>query len=231
MFRQLFARIPSQCLVCRRWPAQSLCLPCRSRFGQPVARCTRCALPVAPGVVQCGVCLRQPPAFDACFAAVDYAYPWSMLLARYKFASEPGLAGVLAGLLCAAPGVSHALANATLVLPMPLADERLRERGFNQSLELARRLGAAHLHSTLLLRPLHRPPQSALARAERLRNVAGVFAVDPLQAGRLRGATVVLVDDVMTSGASLSAAASVLREAGARHISALVVARTPTPRQ
>lgn len=228
MFRTLLARVPSQCLVCRRWPAQPLCTPCRQRFAQPVARCLRCALPVPPGVVQCGVCLREPPVFDACFAAVDYAYPWSKLLARYKFASEPGLAGVLADVLRSAPGVADALASATLVLPMPLSNERLRERGFNQSLELARRLGSAQMHSTLLLRPLHRPPQSALARAERLRNVAGVFAVDPLQAPRLRGARAVLVDDVMTSGASISAAAQVLREAGAEHITALVVARTPS---
>jgi ComF family protein len=227
MFRELLARFPSQCLVCHRWPAQTLCLPCRQRFGQPVARCLRCALPVLPRVMQCGVCLRQPPVLDACFAAVDYVYPWSTLVARYKFASEPGLAGVLAGLLRSAPGVADALGSATLVLPMPLSNERLHERGFNQSLELARRLGAKPMHSTLLLRPVHRAPQSALARAERLRNVTGVFAVDPLQAQRLRDARVVLVDDVMTSGASLSAAASVLREAGASHVTALVVARTP----
>lgn len=229
LFTPLLQRLPSQCLVCRRWPAEPLCGPCVARFAQPRQRCATCALPVPDGVVRCGACTVQGSALDACHAAVDYAYPWSALLSRYKFGQQPGLATALAHLLHRLPGTAASLDDATLVLPMPLARERLAARGFNQSLWLARALLAAPyptLDATLLLRPVHRPPQSALTRDERLHNVRGVFAVAPESAHRLRHARVLLVDDVMTSGASLAAAATVLRQAGAVQVATLVVART-----
>lgn len=229
LFSALVARVPSQCLVCHRWPARAVCLACEQRFARPLPRCRSCALPVTGGVAQCGACVRDGPLLDACVAALDYAYPWSTVLARFKFNGEPGLARLLARLLLDAPGAAELVAQSDAVLPMPLSSERLKERGFNQSLELARRLGAdGRLYSDWLLRPLHRPAQSTLPLlADRLRNVSGVFAVDPLVAPRLVGKRVVLVDDVMTSGASLKAAAQVLRAAGAASVGALVVARTP----
>ena len=110
---------------------------------------------------------------------------------------------------------------------MPLSAERLRERGFNQALELARHLAPHKTQAYLLLRTRHTVPQPTLNRAERLRNVQGAFALEPLRGSALRGQRVVLVDDVMTSGASLFAAAAVLRQAGAVHVTGLVVARTP----
>jgi predicted amidophosphoribosyltransferase len=112
---------------------------------------------------------------------------------------------------------------------MPMAPARLRERGFNQALELARRLAPAKTDAALLLRTRETPAQSGLARAERLGNLRGAFAVEPLRAHELQGRRVVLVDDVMTSGASLFAAAAALRLAGAAHVTALVFARTDPP--
>ncbi|MEO6856566.1 MAG: phosphoribosyltransferase family protein, partial [Rhodoferax sp.] len=99
--------------------------------------------------------------------------------------------------------------------------------GFNQALELARHLAPHKTQAQLLLRTRHTAPQPTLNRAERLRNVQGAFALEPLRADVLRGQRVVLVDDVMTSGASLFAAAAVLKQAGAVHVTGLVVARTP----
>jgi predicted amidophosphoribosyltransferase len=126
--------------------------------------------------------------------------------------------------------VSEALAASDVVLPMPLARSRLADRGFNQALELARRLAPApKLQPQLLLRLRDTAPQAALGRRERLDNVRGAFGVEPLRAAQVRGRRVVLVDDVMTSGASLHAAAAALRSAGAAHITAVVVARTPEP--
>ena len=104
--------------------------------------------------------------------------------------------------------------------------QRLAERGFNQALLLAQHLAPLRTDARLLLRTRHTPAQSELKRAERLRNVQGVFAVEPLRADELRDRRVVLVDDVMTSGASLHAASLALRQAGAAHITALVFART-----
>lgn len=124
------------------------------------------------------------------------------------------------------PGVQAELDRARWVLPMPLSHERLAERGFNQALELAKRLAAHKTDPRLLLRLRDTPPQASLDRAARLANVRHAFAVEPRRAADLQGASVVLVDDVMTSGASLFALATVLRAAGAARVGALVFART-----
>lgn len=225
--------LPSQCLVCRAWPAQPVCEACVVRFAQPVPRCPTCALPVPASREgpprQCGECLKSPPPLDACFTAVSYAYPWSDCIVSYKFNSNPGLSAALATLLRSAPWVEPALERCDLLLPMPLSRERLCERGFNQALALARHLAPDKTDSALLLRIRDTPSQRPLKRAERQRNMAGAFALEPLRAERVRDQRVVLVDDVMTSGASLFAAAHALRQAGAAHITALVVARTDDP--
>ncbi len=222
----LSARWPSQCAVCHAWPAQAVCEACVTRFAQPVARCRTCALPVTGGVMQCGACLRTPPPLDTCLSAVSYDFPWAGLITHYKFGHAPGWSAALALLMRSAPWVEPALEQADVVLPMPLSVQRLRERGFNQSLELARQLAPAKVRHDVLLRIRHTPPQSALPRAERLRNVQAAFAVEPMLAHLVRQRRVVLVDDVMTSGASLYAAAQALRQAGAAHITGVVLART-----
>jgi len=230
MFSQLIARasrhLPAQCAVCHAWPARVVCDACVARFAQPVQRCATCALLVPAGVLRCGACLKEPPPLDACLAAVAYAWPWSGCVTQFKFGGQPGWARTLATMLRSTPWVEPALEQAGHVLPMPLSRERLATRGFNQALLLAKQLAPRATDATLLLRTRHTRPQSALKRAERLRNVQGAFAVEPLRAGALRGQRVVLVDDVMTSGASLHAAAQALRQAGAAHVTAVVFART-----
>ncbi len=195
-------------------------------FAQPLARCATCALPVVPGVRQCGACILTPPPLDACLAALPYAYPWSTLVADFKFRQHPGWATSFAALLRAAPWVEPALDAADILLPMPLSKERLRERGYNQAHVLGRALDASRLAHGVLLRVRDTPPQRTLTRSERLRAVQDAFAIDPLQVHRVKGKRVVLLDDVMTSGASLHAAARVVRQAGATHTTALVLART-----
>jgi ComF family protein len=233
MFRhligQVFARIPSQCVVCHAWPAQPVCEACVTRFAQPQVRCQRCALPVPAGVTQCGACLKRPPPLDACFAAVSYAYPWSDCISSFKFHADTGWASTFATLLRSTPWVEPALDDADWVLPLPLSAARLRQRGFNQALLLARQLAPETTRAELLLRIRDTPAQSELKRPQRLHNVQGAFAVEPALATQLHAKRVVLVDDVMTSGASLCAAASALRQAGVAHITALVVARTDAP--
>jgi ComF family protein len=182
-------------------------------------------MPVVAAVSHCGACIRDPPPLDACVAAVPYAYPWAGLIVRFKFQSRPGHADLLAAVLRHAPWVEPALDAADTVLPMPLAAQRLRARGFNQALELARRLAPTKTDAALLLRIRDTAPQTTLSRAHRLRNVRHAFAVEPERVGELTGKRLVLVDDVMTSGASLYAAAQTLRQAGAAHVSALVLAR------
>lgn len=230
MFRRLLqglaARLPSQCAVCRAWPSEPVCEPCIAQFAQPVLRCSTCALPVPAGVRVCGVCTTHPPPLDSCLAALAYTYPWSGLIGDFKFHQHPGWSHQFALLMRSAPWVEPALDKADLLVPLPLSTLRLQERGYNQALLLARSLEPAKVAPHVLLRILHTPPQSTLARKERLLSLQHAFAVDPLHAKRVRGKRVVLVDDVMTTGASLHAAASVLRQAGASHITALVLART-----
>jgi ComF family protein len=225
-FSRLIHRLPSQCQVCHSWPANTVCDDCVSQFAQPHDRCQTCALPVPKGMPHCGTCLKQAPPLDQCLAAVAYAYPWSTLIGDFKFRDQTGLTRVIATLLKATPWVEPALDAADLVLAMPLSAAKLRQRGYNQALLLARALTPTKVQTDLLLRIQDTPAQHTLKRAQRLSALDHAFAVDPLRAGQLQGARVVLVDDVMTTGASLYAAAKVLRAAGASHVTGLVFART-----
>ncbi len=218
--------MPSRCAVCGSWPAQRLCEACVARFAPPRPRCRCCALPLAGGAAQCGECLKHPPALDACIAAVDYAYPWPGLLADFKFRGDPGWATPLAALLRSAPHAQAAIDAADWLIPVPLAPSRLAERGFNQAQRLALALARKKTSEGLLLRVAATPDQHALGRAQRLANLQSAFAVAPLRSPELHGKRLVLVDDVMTTGATLHAAARALRHAGADHVSALVLARS-----
>lgn len=234
----LAARIPARCEVCRAWPARAVCEACAQRFAAPAVRCGRCArrLPdLGSGVADaasaqpaptCADCLRTPLPLDACHAALSYAFPWPDLIARLKFQGEPGWARTFAAIMRTVPGVGQALDAADRVLPLPLGPHRLAERGYNQAFELARRLAPGKADARSLLRVRDTAPQTTLDRLQRLANVQGAFQVDPARANDLRGAHLVLVDDVMTSGASLVAAAEALRRVGAARVTALVLART-----
>lgn len=237
--------LPSQCAVCRSWPSAPVCTACVARFADwPSLRCSTCAIGLATGFSdtgavpeQCGDCLRHPPPLDRACAAVSYRYPWSLLIAQFKFGEQPGWAAFFAGLLLRQADVAdalRALGPEDRLVPLPLSADRLAQRGFNQAWELARALMAAsasagRTDAGLLLRIAHTRPQSQLPRDQRLANVAQSFVVDPLRTAALAGRRVVLVDDVMTSGASVFSAARALREAGAAHVTALVFARTEAP--
>lgn len=221
------ARLPSQCAVCGGWPAQRLCEACIARFAQPRPRCSTCALPLAGSARQCGHCLRHPPLLDACIAALDYAYPWAGVLAQFKFRGDPAWAAPLARLMRSTPWAEPAIDAADWLIPVPLSPTRLGERGFNQAERLAHALCAQKASPRLLLRLHSGADQHTLSRVQRLHNLQGAFAVDPLRVDALRGRRAVLVDDVMTTGATLHAAAQVLRQAGVTHLTALVLARAP----
>lgn len=183
------------------------------------------------GVAVCGRCLRHPPAFDAAVAAVDYAHPWDGLVTRFKFHAALDLADAFAELLLDA-SARGAAAPPGLLLPAPLSAERLRERGYNQAWELARRL-ARRLRvpaaADLLLRVRHTPQQMGLPLSDRAANVRDAFAVEPRRRHELRGREVTLVDDVLTTGATAEEMSRVLRDAGATRVQVWALARTPAP--
>ncbi|MGE4154966.1 MAG: ComF family protein [Hydrogenophaga sp.] len=233
--------LPGICQVCGGWPSHPVCQACARRFAGAVARCDACAAPVPDGVARCGACLTcsAPPALQACAAAVDYAYPWDRLIARFKFRGEPGWAGPFAKQMLGVPHARQLLAQCDCMVPVPLTTTRLGERGHNQAWELAKavRRQARPLGLTVpagadpeaLVRLVEAPDQHSLSREQRLNNLRGVFAAHPERAARLHAAHVLLVDDVTTTGATLQAAAQALLQAGAARVSALVFARTPPP--
>lgn len=232
----LMQRLPGRCLLCHAWPAPSLCDECLARFARPQPRCATCALPVPAGVERCGACLRAPPPLRRCIAAVDWAWPWTQCIGQMKFSSQPGLAAPLAAVLARAEGVAALLACADALLPMPASARRMAERGYNPALLLARQL-AAHcpdappVQHRWLQHPRHTPPQHTLPRKKRLKNLHGALAVPLRHAADVQGKRLVLLDDVMTTGASLHEAAHTLLAAGASEVSAIVLARARAARK
>jgi ComF family protein len=164
---------------------------------------------------------------DACCVALSYTWPWPQLITQFKFYKDAAWARHFALLMKSAPFAEDALLKAHVLIPIPLSKERLSQRGFNQSLILAQHLSRHQTQSQTLLRLKNTAPQSSLKRSQRLTNLTGAFAVAPLMAAALRGKNILLIDDVMTSGATLNLAASVLKQAGAAHVGALVLAKTP----
>lgn len=220
---------PRPCAVCQTWGAETVCRRCRDRFAAPRPRCPCCALPTARAQT-CGTCLQHPPAYGHAVAAADYGFPWDRLIAAFKFQQQPEWAGMLAGLLDEALARQPGLPPADCVLPVPLARERLAERGYNQAWELARRVAVRRglpAHADALLRLRDTPHQVGASREQRLHNLRAALWVPPAGAARLAGRQVALVDDVLTTGATAQAAASALRAAGAAGVQVWVVARTP----
>jgi ComF family protein len=157
---------------------------------------------------------------------VHYAYPWDHAIKAFKFHANPGWAKPLATLLRSTPWIEPALDAADWVIPIPLSRQRLQERGFNQAILIAQRLSPHKLKTQVLLRLHDTEAQSSLPRAQRLRNLRHAFMVEPAHASLLQGRRILLLDDVMTTGATLNAAAAALRASGAAHITGVVVART-----
>jgi ComF family protein len=227
----LASRLPSPCAVCRGWGWRGVCHRCLDRFAPPAARCRCCALSVAAGTEVCGGCLVNPPPFDAALACFDDRPPWDRLITAFKFHDSLELAPFFAAALAAEAGRGPA-APPDLVLPVPLAAARLRERGYNQAAIPARRaarlLGIA-TEGQLLLRVRETAHQLELPADSRAGNVRGAFAVEPRRRGEMAGRHVAVVDDVMTTGSAVAEIARVLKHAGAARVDVGVVARTPRP--
>jgi len=217
--RQLLPAQP--CLLCGTYTRHDgWCPTCDA--GLPYlahACCPICALPTPDGSV-CGHCLQHPPHFDHTAAVFAYAFPVDKLVQALKYGEQLALADALSRRL-----VQRIEQPPDRILAMPLHHVRLRERGFNQSLELARGI-CRQLKVPLLTNSARRirntTQQSALPWKERKRNMRNAFACDD----NLSGLHIGIVDDVMTSGTTLDELARTLRHAGASKISAWVVART-----
>ena len=213
------------CLICRERGSngKDLCASCTEQLPWNRVACTRCGLPM-PAIGECGDCLTQPPALTQVRAVFVYGFPLDRLVPRFKFHRDLAAGRLMADLMV---GVLASAPRPDVLAPLPLHAHRLRERGYDQALELARPLAAAltlPLRPDLLQRVRSTAPQSELDASQRHRNVASAFAV-PARAAL--PAHIALVDDVMTTGATLDAAARALLRGGAKRVDAWVCARVP----
>jgi ComF family protein len=213
--------LSQDCLLCGASSAASLlCRACAADLpGLPTPCCARCALPSSHGEI-CGRCLARPPHYDATCAAFRYGFPIDKLVQSFKYGNRLALGSYFGHQLA----LLTANVAADLIIPLPLHRLRLRERGFNQALELARPLSRAwripiDAHSCRRIR--HTPAQADLPWRERTRNVRGAFDC----ASDLTGKRLLLIDDVMTTGASLDELARTVKLHGASQVTLLVVAR------
>ncbi len=229
--RSRLTDVRQDCVLCDAADAAILCAPCRAALPRNERACPGCAAP--DHSTRCGACLAAPLMIDATVAAFKYQFPLDRLVQSFKFNANlvlvdffaAALAAAVAAKLCGAADQPGNLKTADMTLvALPLANRRLAERGFNQSALIADRLGRilgiAVAHQTML-RIRDTPPQAGLSRQARLKNVRGAFDC----AQPIAGKHIVLIDDVLTTGATLSEAAKVLKKAGAATVHAWVVAR------
>ncbi len=223
---------PPRCLLCGRAGVgnQDLCPGCRLELPFNRHACATCALPlpdkVPPGGL-CGACLKYPPPIRSAYAALVYTWTVPHLVQQLKFHAGFAAGRLLADLVgdfLEQQGVDLP----QLLVPVPLHPQRLGERGFNQAMELARLLGrrfALPVNPRLCHRVRHTPPQTGLARKERLRNLKGAFAVQSVQGIR----HLALIDDVVTTGTTLNTLAQAFLASGVERVDFWAVARAGEP--
>ncbi len=223
IWQQAKIALPQDCLLCAaRALTQPLCVACeRALPYHDAPACPQCAH-ATTGAHVCGECLSYPPSFDATFAAFDYRFPVDTLVHQIKYHSNLALVDFIASSLLRKLKLTE---KPDLVFAMPLHSARLQARGFNQSVEIAKSL-IKKWNTPLQLDGYQRvkdtKEQAQLPWKERHANVRGAFTCDL----DLRGIHIAVVDDVMTTGATLNEFASMLKKSGAEKVSAYVVART-----
>ncbi len=228
--RLLAALFPPTCILCGApgCGGRDLCAGCAADLPTNRDCCPRCALPLdrplPPGTV-CGVCGRRPPPFDRCIAALRYETPIPALIGAAKFRGRLASARLLGQLLAEAVRV-RGTALPEVLVPVPLHPARLSQRGYNQSLEIARATGHAlglPVDARCCQRVTATQPQTGLDEAARRRNIRGAFAA------RMPGpwARVAILDNVVTTGSTVAELSRVLLRAGAREIEVWAAARTP----
>lgn len=211
------------CALCGgRTEGPLVCGPCVRDLPRLRACCVRCAVPLAHAGT-CGECLRTPPAFDGATAAFEYRFPIDRLIHRFKFGGDLAIGHWLGEQLAARV---RELATPDVIVAPPLAPRALRERGFNQAVELARPVGRAlgvPVELAALRKVRETAPQRTLGRRSRQANLRGAYVCEL----DMRGARVAIVDDVITTGATVGNAAEAIRRAGAASVQAWAAARAP----
>ncbi|HEY0939071.1 MAG TPA: ComF family protein [Steroidobacter sp.] len=218
---------PHQCALCLQAGQKDLdlCAGCERDLPLNNHVCEHCAEPLPSELPQptlCGTCLKQPPVFDACVAPFLYAFPVDRMVQGLKYRGDLAYGRILGELLARHLALRHTRPD--LVIPVPLAPMRYRERGFNQARELALPICRAlklTLSSSVLIRQRETLEQATLDRKERLKNTQRAFALTAPLAAR----HIAIIDDVVTTGSTVNEISKVLRAGGAEWIEVWAVAR------
>jgi ComF family protein len=214
------------CLLCTGLQANThaVCSACLNGLSwQPNTACPQCGL--ASIGITCGSCLNNPPDFDVTHAVFLYQFPIDAMMQRYKYGNHLNIGNSFGQFLREKIDTENHLSNIDLVIPMPMHPQRLKERGFNQAHEIAKVLtknNKEKLDFKSVQRIKLTPPQASLPLKERVKNIKGAFKTNANFAAK----RIAIVDDVMTSGASLNELAKTLKIAGASHVECWVIART-----
>lgn len=230
--------LPPRCPSCRVIVAVdgSFCADCWQALDFLTApMCACCGLPfpydVGDGAL-CADCAAEPPAYDTARAAVAYNDASAALVLGLKYGDRTHLARVMAAAMARA--AADALADSPLIVPVPLHTRRIRTRFFNQAALIASALGKssnAPVGLGALVRVRDTPPSRGMSRAARFDNVRGAVRIADSTRNRLRGARVLVVDDVMTTGATVEICARILKRAGASRVDIVTFARVTHDRR
>ncbi|RON94498.1 amidophosphoribosyltransferase [Pseudomonas fluorescens] len=222
------------CLLCDE-PAEAempICVACETDLPWLGDHCQTCALPLLAAGLTCGECLLEPPAFEQVVVPWQYGFPVDSLITRFKHNAKWPFGHLLADVL--GQYLQHrfdeGLPRPDALLPVPLANKRLRQRGFNQAAMLARWLSESldlPCEETVLRRVKDTDAQQSLDAKSRKRNLRNAF--DLMPDAQVKNRHLALVDDVLTTGATAQALARLLMNAGAARVDVYCLARTPKP--
>jgi len=224
----LFRIMPPLCTVCGA-PGHNkldICDGCLMDIAQNRPACPRCALPLEAtqnNANVCGQCLQHPPIYDHSYALAIYEPPIDRLIQHLKFNNKLNYARLL-GMLMAAEITRNSGERPDVIIPVPLHPQRLRQRGFNQALEIARPIAqqlTIPLNNTSCVRIKATTEQSSLSARQRIDNIKGAFALR----ADISAQHVVIIDDVMTTGNTVSELARVIKQAGANRVDVWLCAR------
>jgi ComF family protein len=229
--------LPSLCMVCERVQSHLVCSNCLLNSKRAILQrawtCTICGIPVAVRESRCLECVKNPPAYDATLYIDSYTSKLQHALHAYKYQSRLACAAGFSYLWNQCADMLSPQIFADYLLPVPLGVSKLSRRGFNQSWEIARNIQVPKTVRKIpdaIGRRGDEAPQATLNRVMRKEKMEGIFYLNTNWCGRFKDRTVIVFDDVMTSGATMNAIAALLKREGAKHVSAWVVLRTlPNP--
>lgn len=222
------SNIHTTCPVCSESSAHLICPSCSKMLPNITEQCFQCGLPLnmvdtSQNALRCGQCVKSPPAFDLCISPYHYALPISQFITQLKFQHKLYYAQVLADLLITKIE-RHAEGLPDCIIPVPLHKKRLRQRGFNQALEIARPIAKRYdikLDAYCCTRVISTAPQMEQDKKTRQKNIHNAFKVAP----DFQYKHVAIIDDVMTTGQTVNELARVLRKQGAERIQVWSAAR------